>query len=160
MCALTGCIRNGPHSIITASLNTLYPPILSQYHFHFGYLPLTRGLTQFPALRAHAHRLTSCGHVDGGRVIDGAPQHAVIHHGSSGNGSCASLLFPWEPWKTLLLIPLNRAAFLTFFPPYQLCWSTQYDVWLLTPTVIVYFFRLIGTFQRFTVLLEIMKTFP
>ena len=95
-----------------------YPPTLSQYHFHFGHLPPTGGLTQSPALRAHKHtrsprsrgRFWSTALPDTLSFITGSG-------GGGGNGSCASLLFPREPWKTLLLIPLNGAAVLTFSAP-------------------------------------------
>lgn len=44
------------------------PPTLSQYHFHFGYFPLTRGLTQSsctagPCTQTQAHLLRSHVHL-------------------------------------------------------------------------------------------------
>lgn len=43
----------------------IYSPTLSQYQFHFGCTPLTRGLTHFCTPRVHKHTrtLSNCGHV-------------------------------------------------------------------------------------------------
>lgn len=69
-------------------------PAVSQYHFHSSTLLLTGGLTTIPCYLAACTHITA---VSRERVLmDGAPRHACIHHGGSGDGSCASLVFPQE----------------------------------------------------------------
>lgn len=120
-----------PQNSLTQHTHITYP-------FHFGYLPLTRGLTQSFSLWAHAHKhkLTNCGHVDSKFRSTALPNMLSFI-------MVAAVMAPAPPcyslWSLGRLFCWSLLTLLTFSPPHR---ETQkYEVWQLTS--IVYFFRFI-----------------